>query len=1226
MANSAVVGILRALLTADTAQFQSGLKGAAREARAWQKDFNSIGKQATDVGRTLTTALTLPILGVGTAAVKSFTDFEDSFAGVRKTVDASESEFADLAQGFRNLAKEIPVNVNELNQLGETAGALGIRKDDIVEFTRVMAMLGVTTNVSSQQAAESIAKIQNIFGAAGKETKNFASALVALGNDGASSEQEILALASRIASAGNTAGLSQGKVLGFAAAIANVGMEAEAGGSAMSRVFNDISMAVSKGGEDLAGFARIAGMSASQYAQAFRADAATATLAFIEGLGKIKKSGGDLNGTINDLGFTELRQSDLLRRLAGDSEGLRKALNIQSKAWTDNTALTVEAEKKFATTKSQLVLLWNQIRDVGIELGGALMPAFHALIGVAKDLIPYLKGAAEWFADLSPGMQTTIVASLGIVAAAGPLLFVFGQMMTGASTLIGLFTAKGHAMRLMGGSATVAAGQVGVLSGALTVLQGATVIGALLGSLYALKIAYDEAGDSAARLARQQQGIKNKNGGAESDVREQLTDVVTQAAERRKKALEGLIPPLKTAAELEAEYAASLVKTPPVLNAATEAQNKHNEAIKDLKDQLSGAKLQKEMDDLAEAVKKLVAAGGALSAGQLRELGPTLQDAADKGAKLDPVLEKIRAQAEANAKGWAFFTELIKANTESRKDAAKIVEALSDKEVKKIKELADARGKAMTEAQKQARDVEDSVMQSSMNATDYAIFQANRWRADTMAAIEPLKKGIPGEYEKARQGVVLIYDQMIVDAKMASRKTLGVFATALSQLPAVILGAIQGGGGVGKAISTHLGAALFGPGSGLNNLLNSGLSKMATSIGGGFAASLASSLSAAIPGIGALVGPAIAQLGGKLLGALGIGGNQTKKGREAFAGALGYRSVDELYADLRGMGEEGAALVHRALNVIGKNDSAAQKQWEEDVKKFFDTAKVKAKEAADETARLTDELAGMKDELADLQAHSEPTWEDMLEAAKAFGVELGALGPLFQQQRMDAEAKKIIDAFDTLKRGGADVSGVIAGMSDELQTFVDDSRKAGTKVPENMRPMLQAMVDNGLLLDDNGEKLKDLSGINFGEPIKSKWDLIKDAIDKLVLAIDAMVLKLGGPVITAVDDVVKKFRELPTEWTFDVKPNFGKGDLESGPGNGPKVPSFKTGTRGEYVDFGAGTLAMLHGKERVVPAGELLGGGGGTLARIENVLMTDGEATARSTFPYLVQIFEDRGF
>lgn len=455
MSTSAIVGILRAILTADTAEFTRGIRTAADELKVFSKDMGSMGKQLSAIGTLLTTTVTLPIVAIGVAVGKASIDFESSFAGVRKTLDATEPEFAAIAQSFRNLAKEIPINVNELNRLGEAAGALGIPKAEVVDFARVMALLGVTTNVTSEQAAEGIAKIQNIFQSAGKETDRFAATLVALGNNGASTESQILELSTRIASAGNAVGLSQAQVLGFSSAIANVGIEAEAGGSAISRVFIDISQAVSKGGTDVAAFAKVAGLSMADFSRLFKTDAAAATTAFIEGLGQISKSGGDLNSTLTDLGFTEIRQSNLLRSLALSGDNLSKSLQTANKGWQDNSALTEEARKRFETTEAQMTLLWNRIKDVAITVGNALLPMIKAATAAVVDLIPYLESAAKWFADLPKGVQFAAVAFLGVVAAIGPLVFVAGQLISSIGLVAGAFGTGGIAIKAYGAATTL---------------------------------------------------------------------------------------------------------------------------------------------------------------------------------------------------------------------------------------------------------------------------------------------------------------------------------------------------------------------------------------------------------------------------------------------------------------------------------------------------------------------------------------------------------------------------------------------------------------------------------------------------------------------------------------------------------------------------------------------------------------------------------------------------
>jgi TP901 family phage tail tape measure protein len=405
MAGSAVVGILRVLLSANTAEFDAAMAAAATSAKGLTKSFGDAGRQLQNVGMTLTKALTVPLVGLGVSSAKAAIDFESSFAGIRKTVDGvvdSSGELTEagkaIQQSMRDLAKSIPISVNELNKLGESAGELGIPKEKVVEFTKVMAQLGVTTNLTAQDAASSIARIQNIFGAAGVDTERFASTLVALGNAGASTEKEIVEMGQRIAGAGHAVGLSEAQVLAFASTLASVGINAEAGGSAISRVFLKINDAVAGGGKKLDEFARVAGMSAAQFKKAFETDAAGATNAFITGLGRLKASGENVNATIEGLTGKNIILKDTLLRVSGAGELLSKNLTLANQAWQDNTALTREAEQRFKTTEAQLTLLWNRLKDVGITLGNALLPAITTIAQAIGNALPLVDSLGKAFA------------------------------------------------------------------------------------------------------------------------------------------------------------------------------------------------------------------------------------------------------------------------------------------------------------------------------------------------------------------------------------------------------------------------------------------------------------------------------------------------------------------------------------------------------------------------------------------------------------------------------------------------------------------------------------------------------------------------------------------------------------------------------------------------------------------------------------------------------------
>ena len=93
-----------------------------------------------DIGRKWTLGVTAPIVAGITAVSKAAIDWEDSFAGVRKSVDGTEEQLTQLDKSLRKMTETIPLAHKELANIAESAGQLGIQTDNIAEFVKTMAM------------------------------------------------------------------------------------------------------------------------------------------------------------------------------------------------------------------------------------------------------------------------------------------------------------------------------------------------------------------------------------------------------------------------------------------------------------------------------------------------------------------------------------------------------------------------------------------------------------------------------------------------------------------------------------------------------------------------------------------------------------------------------------------------------------------------------------------------------------------------------------------------------------------------------------------------------------------------------------------------------------------------------------------------------------------------------------------------------------------------------
>lgn len=386
---------VRAISDAETAAKRLGDEMEATGGKT-SRVFDGLRKNSADlqeVGSGLATVGATLMAAAGGSA-KAAMDWESAFTGVKKTVDDTTEGYAQLEDELRGLATTLPTTHEEIAAVAESAGQLGVAREDVAGFTKTMIDLGETTNLTAEEAGTNIAQISNVMGTMKREgtegVERFGGALVALGNAGASTEADILSMAQRIAGAGATVGATEADVLALSNTLSSMGVKAELGGGVTTRVLLKMKASVESGGASLEAFARTAGVSADEFAAKFKSSPVQALDLVAQGISRVNTEGGATTQTLKDMGMKGTEEAQVMLALAASGDLLTESLKLGKEAWDENTAsnaLAEEANKRYEDSASKVKIAWNQIKDAAIDAGADILPVVVHIMGGVADMV-----------------------------------------------------------------------------------------------------------------------------------------------------------------------------------------------------------------------------------------------------------------------------------------------------------------------------------------------------------------------------------------------------------------------------------------------------------------------------------------------------------------------------------------------------------------------------------------------------------------------------------------------------------------------------------------------------------------------------------------------------------------------------------------------------------------------------------------------------------------------
>lgn len=495
----------------DVAAYEARLHKLNGTLRGASSRIGETGGKIRTFGYGIYSTVTPALMTMGYYAVHSSDEIDAAYRDMRKTVEGSEEDFEALKQSAIDFSRTHVTSPDQMLEIQAMGGQLnkGMKplKDgqrELDAFSKAVSDITVATTITdASEAAERLGQMSNVMRdmrkgvAEGDDVyRRFADTLVHLGNNSATTEDKIMNVSQRVASAGTLYGMTTPQVMAWGTAVASTGQGAEAAGTAISKTWGMMEVAVSRGGKAVKGWADAAQMSSKDFIKAWKDDPSKAFLAFEQGLAHIDKSGGSVVNTLSDLGINSQRQRQALQSLTTTVDDLPRYLDLANKAWNEGGQASDEATKKAQGFSGQLAIMQNNAKVAASELADGFAPilkglngafqgatgALHAMPAEAKTAMVGLGGALALLGPSTIFLGSVLSSVDQVKKAVGGMPDAWRAMVKGASVL----SRPSQVLKALTGSAEAAEGAVsgfGSASGAVAagpVVALAAIIGGTL--------------------------------------------------------------------------------------------------------------------------------------------------------------------------------------------------------------------------------------------------------------------------------------------------------------------------------------------------------------------------------------------------------------------------------------------------------------------------------------------------------------------------------------------------------------------------------------------------------------------------------------------------------------------------------------------------------------------------------------------------------------------------
>ncbi|OCR90206.1 phage tail tape measure protein [Campylobacter fetus] len=338
--------------------------------------------------------------------VKIAIDFEKSMVNIKKLVDFdSDKEFKSFSNDIIKLTRQVPKTMTELSSITAEGAKLGIKKDELIDYTKLVAKMSNAFEMSAEETGKNIATLKNVFKIDSiKGVEELGDMINTVSDSFNTSVPQVIDLLTGVGSAGKMINLGTKEVANLGAAMTSLGLQSGEAGTTMTKVFSVLSGSGNASAEAKKAFNKL-GIDIDDMKKAFEKDGQGTLIRFFDQL----------------KGFDRFKKAEIIKALFGQEhiknvstlvEGMDEWKNIIK--LTSNEAnylnsIQKEDERQKESLSYKLQILKQNFQELGQKVGELFLPILKTVTETISSLVNFMSQLVSTFPNL--------IKYLGIVAA-----------------------------------------------------------------------------------------------------------------------------------------------------------------------------------------------------------------------------------------------------------------------------------------------------------------------------------------------------------------------------------------------------------------------------------------------------------------------------------------------------------------------------------------------------------------------------------------------------------------------------------------------------------------------------------------------------------------------------------------------------------------------------------------------------------------------------------------